>query len=211
MKTKVVFVILSGLVFTSCSVFKYSSRIAEMQTQNNIYITPSVVDVKIDLKKKISVVSNPQKTEESARENAYYKAITENDIDILVSPIYEIEVMSSGTCTAKVTGFAGYFENPRTIVDEKKLAYDAKIEALQKMLKLDPIVKEEQKTIIVAPGNTTTGNNSNNGVTTISTPQASLIEKFMILYNTESPSTNVSTTPASTPSISNSFLNMFKK
>ena len=203
--------VVSVALLSSCSVYKYSSRVAETQTQNNIYITPSVVDVKIDLKKKITVVSNIQKTEDAARENAYYKAITDNDIDILVSPIYEIEIQSGGNCKATVTGFAGYFMNPRTVTEDKKLEYDAKLAALDKMLKFDPIVKEEQKTIVVTPGNYVS-TNSGNGVTTISNPSSSLVEKFLLLYNSGTPYLN--TPPVAAPSnsiIPGSILNLLKK
>jgi len=203
--------VVSVALLSSCSVYKYSSRVAETQTQNNIYITPSVVDVKIDLKKKITVVSNIQKTEDAARENAYYKAITDNDIDILVSPIYEIEIQSGGNCKATVTGFAGYFMNPRTVTEDKKLEYDAKLAALDKMLKLDPIVKEEQKTVIVTPGNYVS-TSSTNGVTTISNPSSSLVEKFLLLYNSGATYMNVAPAANQNNSIlSGGILNLWKK
>ena len=188
MKTTTFFIsaIVSVMFFTSCSsYYKYTSRVAETQTENNIYITPSVVDVRIDFAKKITASSDLQATEDAARENAYYKAIQDNGIDILISPVYELRIESNGgKAKATVTGYAGYFVNSRTVAEDKKIAYDAKIVALEKMLKLEPLVKEEQKIVLVNGGsNVTTG--TNNGVTTISNAAPSIIEKFMILYGTD--------------------------
>lgn len=180
MKTKLNFIPLfvTIVLFSGCSTYTYKSRVAEIQIENNINITPSVVDVKIDFTKKITSVSDRQPTPDIAREQAYYRAINENKIDVLVSPVYEIQSETTGNNSkATVTGFAGYFVNARTLNEEKKLAFDAKLEALNKMLKIDPIVKEEQKNIIF------TGGSDSKGATTISTSSPSLVEKFMILYD----------------------------
>jgi len=154
LRMKINLIILSVvlLFLSACSTYKYTSRVAETQTGNNISITPSVTDVKIDFSKKITAVSDIQKGQEAARQNAYYKAIKDNSIDILVSPIYEMEIISNGSagkCKATVTGYAGYFANSRTASEAKKNEVDAKLDALGKMLKLDPITNEKQTTVIL--------------------------------------------------------------
>jgi hypothetical protein len=225
MKTTLNYFVVLGTIFflASCSTFKYTSRVAETQTNNNIYITPSVVDVKIDFSKKITAVSDQQKTEEGARENAYYKAIKDNSIDILISPIYEMETQTStNKSKVTVTGYAGYFVNSRTLAEEKKNTFEAKLNALDKMLKLDPIVKEEQKTVILMTGTNSGSNNNNNTdntklFTTISTSAPSLIDKFVILYGTDGnggANTIKNNNPASqsfTSSVGNLVNSWFKK
>ena len=225
MKTSLNYFVVLGTIFflASCSTFKYTSRVAETQTNNNIFITPSVVDVKIDFSKKITAVSDQQKTEDGARENAYYKAIKDNGIDILISPIYEMETQTStNRSKATVTGYAGYFVNARTMAEEKKNVFEAKLNALDKMLKLDPIVKEEQKTVILMTGTNSGSNNNNNTdntklFTTISTSAPSLIDKFVILYGTDNNSganTIKNNNPAAqsfTSSVGNLVNSWFKK
>lgn len=152
MKINLIILTIVLLFLSACSTYKYTSRVAETQTGNNISITPSVTDVKIDFSKKITAISDIQQGQEAAKQNAYYKAVKDNSIDILVSPIYEMEIISNGSagkCKATVYGYAGYFANSRTASEAKKNEYDAKIDALGKMLKLDPITNEKQTTVIL--------------------------------------------------------------
>lgn len=169
------------LVFlSSCSTYKYTSRVANIQTDNNVSIGSNVVDVKVDYSKKITAISDMHNSVETARENAYYKAIQENKIDILVSPIYVIETESSGkNSKATVTGYAGYFVNSRSTAEEQKNQFNTKVDALGKLLKLDPVVAEKQTTVIL--GTQTT--EKDKSVTTITGPSSSIIEKFDMLYN----------------------------
>jgi len=183
MKEKIIISFFAVLLFSACSSYKYTSRFAGIQTMNNTLTSPSVVDTRIDFTKKIVVISDNQESETAAKQNAYYKAIKDNSIDVLISPIYVIETdlnKGTGKVKATVSGYAGYFTNARTSAENKKTVYDAKIEALTEMLKLVPIVNEEQKTVILS-GNS--NEEFNQGATILSTAAPSLIEKFEILYD----------------------------
>lgn len=83
-----------------------------------VVATEVVVDVKVDLNKKIQSASSKRSSVELAKSEAYYKAITENNIDIVVDPIFEVRTSDKflffgGKSTAKLNGFAGYYINPR--------------------------------------------------------------------------------------------------
>jgi len=100
---------------TTNSVSRYTYRTGDIHKRNIISSTP-VVDVKIDLDKKITQSSSEQSTEKNAKSEAYYKAIQNNNIDIIVDPIYEV-TKTSDKYIATIIGFAGYYENPRSKVD----------------------------------------------------------------------------------------------
>lgn len=128
------FIILVSFIFTliSCSSLNHTYR--DNFIQNKPVITSEVVvDVKVDVNKKVESVSSKRKTIELAKNEAYYKAITENNIDIVVDPIFEVKTSDKflffgGRSTAKLTGFAGYYVNPRS-----------KIEAIQELKLLDTL------------------------------------------------------------------------
>ena len=62
-----------------------------------------------------------------------YKAITNNKIDIVVDPIYKIE--SRGRkCMVTLTGFAGFYSNPRTMLDNIKQMKDVDKAEIEKYL-----------------------------------------------------------------------------
>ncbi len=178
--------VLTTLFFTNCTSYKYTSRLARISTDNT-YMTPNVVDVKIDFTKKITARSGKHPLPASAKEEAYFKAINENNIDVLVSPIYELETTSKflffgGNSKASVIGYAGYFINPRTLPEEQNKNYTVKLAALEKMLKIELLVKEEQKTVILATPSCADNNGKGIAEKEILFKSPSLIEKFNDLY-----------------------------
>ncbi len=105
------------LLFTSCGTYQFSSRRIDV-AHSPIQVTPLVADMKVDFSKKITTYSSWMKTASEARGDAYLKAITENNIDVLVDPIYKIEskprfIIFFPRSQATVYGFAGTYENPR--------------------------------------------------------------------------------------------------
>lgn len=144
-------------------------------------VTPTVVDVDVDFTKKIIVTSNKHPTQNSAVQEAYYRAVKENNIDILMDPIFEVETMWTlfgSRSRATVTGFAGYYKNPRTLTKEMDDNYNKRLEQLEKMLKIKAVVDEEHKTVIISG---CCGDKGTGGVTEINTTP-SVIEKYMMLY-----------------------------
>lgn len=108
-------------VLTSCSSTSYSYRSASIPNKN-VISGEVVVDVKLILTKKIEAISSPRNSVEEAKEEAYYKAITQNNVDIIVDPIYEVTTTEKilffgGYSTAKISGFGATYTNPRSKVE----------------------------------------------------------------------------------------------
>ena len=119
-----IILISSIVILSSCSSLNHTYR--DNSIQNKPVMTSEVVvDVKVDLSKKVESTSSKRKTVELAKNEAYYKAITENNIDVVVDPIFEVKTSDKilffgGKSTAKLKGFAGYYINPRTKVEAIK-------------------------------------------------------------------------------------------
>ncbi|OYU85555.1 MAG: hypothetical protein CFE24_01235 [Flavobacterium sp. BFFFF2] len=105
----------------SCSSTSYSYRKSDIEN-HDVLTGEVVVDIKLNFTKKIEATSSPRNTVEEAKQEAYYKAITQNNVDVIVDPIYEVTTIDSflffgGTNTAKVVGYGAVYANPRTKVE----------------------------------------------------------------------------------------------
>lgn len=108
-------------IMASCSSTQYSYRKSNIP-KKDLISGEVVVDTKLDLTKKVEATSSNRNSVEEAKEEAYYKAITQNNIDVVIDPIFEIRTAGSflgfgGKSTAKITGFGATYINPRTKVD----------------------------------------------------------------------------------------------
>lgn len=131
MKNHSIIIIIAAIAlcfgFNSCKSVYYQSRGVAIQNQD-IVSTPTVVDIQVDLTKRITYsdahyVSYPssskEQTEQLALNAARYNCIVNNNIDVLVDPVYKIS-FKKGFTKAKIelTGYAGYYQNPRTLYDD---------------------------------------------------------------------------------------------
>lgn len=117
---KIFFVTLCAIALSSCTVYQYTSRDASIKRQD-IQATPTIVDVRADFNKRVNAVSTWHKTKEDALAECKYLAITTNNIDIVVDPIYQIQVRPhkiNKRYKAELTGFAGYYINSRTPIED---------------------------------------------------------------------------------------------
>lgn len=110
-----------GAVLISCSSTSYSYRSAAIPNKN-IISSEVVVDLKLNLTKKVEAISTQRNSELEAKEEAYYLAITQNNIDVIVDPIYEITTSEKilffgGKSVVKITGFGANYVNPRNKVE----------------------------------------------------------------------------------------------
>jgi hypothetical protein len=117
--------ILTVVLFSSCAKNFYSHRSVNVE-KNNLITTPVVTDLNVDFSKKVNAKSDPKKTVAAAKDEAYYRAITNNPIDVLVDPIYNIEekptlLIFRRRSTAEVTGFAAKYANAKNVHDAVKL------------------------------------------------------------------------------------------
>lgn len=95
--------------------YSYYNRTAEIGA-NSITQTPVVCDLEVDFTKRVTATSRAhlgKDREERARDEAYFNALINNNIDVLVSPVYQIECTPK-EATATVYGFAGMYINQRT-------------------------------------------------------------------------------------------------
>lgn len=108
-----------SILATSCSKNYYSHRSVNVE-RKDFMVTPVVADISVDFSKKISATSTKLKTVNAAKDMAYYKAVTENNIDVLVDPIYNIEqtdkiLFWGGKVTASISGFGAKYTNTRKL------------------------------------------------------------------------------------------------
>jgi len=157
---KILFVGLGLLVVvttSSCASSKHSHRISQIPEKSVVIADKIGVELRVDENKIIQAsTSRSHKSPEDAKDEAYYNAITNNNIHVLVDPIYKTRtgpkiLIFGGKSTSTVTGFAGYYENPRSYkefkddLDAEKLkkdqdAFDLAIKQM-KQLKEDGIIK----------------------------------------------------------------------
>ena len=163
MKNLITYSFLGAIVFvslmtSSCSSFKHSHRLSQIP-EKNIQIADKVgVELRIDENKVIQATSNKKHASpQDAKDEAYYNAIVNNNIHVLVDPIYKIQTTArilifGGKSFATVTGFAGYYQNPRsykeitdeleaTAIKEKQEAFDLAAKQM-KQLKDDGVIKQ---------------------------------------------------------------------
>ena len=179
-------ILISLLTITSCNTYKHSYRLSDVPN-NSITVTPLVVDVETDFETKVTA-SSDKKTAivNDAKANAYFNAIQENNIDVLVDPIYSIRVkrrLFGSTATATVSGFAGNYVNSRALSEMYQEGFDAKLNSLEQFLKLDAITNEEMPTTIInncCAGCGSDGTSSSSSQTFDGAP--ALIDQFNLLY-----------------------------
>lgn len=182
-KFKLFFLAVStAFVVTSCSTYKHSYRLNAVPN-STIGVTPTVVDVEADFERQVSGKSDKKTNSvQDAKDNAYYNAIVDNKIDVLVDPIYRVQVKKSlfkTTATAEVTGFAGEFVNPRTLSEDQTEAYNAKIAALEKLVAIEEIVNEDKSTTVIT---NCCGEDCGSSTQTFHSAPA-LIQQFNSLYS----------------------------
>ncbi|MCQ2348774.1 MAG: hypothetical protein MJZ65_06305 [Paludibacteraceae bacterium] len=124
-----------AIIATSCSTYQYTARQTNIE-QKNIITSPTVVDIRVDYAKRINVTSQRCKTQTEAMQEARYLAIVNNNIDVLVDPIYKIERKPAGMrkYVVSLTGFAGYFTNSRTMLEDMKQLKEFSREDIEKYL-----------------------------------------------------------------------------
>lgn len=112
------------LVLTSCSTTSHTYR-ANSIADKNVIAGQVIVDTKLDVKTKVEVTSSKRNTVTEAMDEAYYKAIVDNNIDLVVDPIFEVVTTDKilfwgGKSTAKLTGFGAKYDNSRSKIEAVK-------------------------------------------------------------------------------------------
>lgn len=128
---------------SSCASFKHSARLSQIPNAGLKVTNKVAVDVEVNLEKIIKARSNKHKSINDAKEEAYYKAIVDNNIHIVVDPIYSVRTdgkflyFFGGKSTAEIVGYAGMYSNPRSLKEITDSEAATKILSEQKKLKQD--------------------------------------------------------------------------
>lgn len=86
--------------------------------QKSIIVQPSVVDLKVDLSKRITGEGNAPGLE-AAQQAALYDAMQKHQADAVVEPIFVAKTMGSRQYVT-VNGYAAKYSNPRSLTDAAK-------------------------------------------------------------------------------------------
>jgi len=117
MKNYSLIFLVTATFLTSCVSMKHTYRTQDVQPSGIMIADNYVADLDINFKKSISgETSRQHKTETQAKQEAYFNAISANNVHVLVDPIYSVSStkrLFGSTSTAKVFGFGALYENPR--------------------------------------------------------------------------------------------------
>lgn len=119
MNKKLVFAFVLGglaLIQAGCTTFSYTSRSTRVN-QNEIRTSEQVADVTVNYQKKITATSDFQKLPNQAKQQAIYQCIMNNNVDVIVDPIFQVENRPVTGYRATVTGFAGYLKEGKKDID----------------------------------------------------------------------------------------------
>ncbi len=129
---KFVFCALVVAACCSCSAtYQYTARKVDVNTRD-INPTQQAVSVKTDFSKHVTATSDYHFFVSSAKKEAEYRCLQNNNIDVIVDPIFQIEYnlfKFKKHCKATVIGFAGKYEEHPVGVEATK---DYSIEEIEK-------------------------------------------------------------------------------
>lgn len=128
---KLLLPLLMAFVLTGCSTYQYSSRSVGVDNRN-VGAKETAAELIVDYNRSVTATSDYQMSKQEAIKEAEYLCITQNNIDVLVDPIFKIEYTPlelKKKYRATVTGYAGTYVIAAAGVDAVK---DYKIEEIEK-------------------------------------------------------------------------------
>lgn len=145
--------ILSIFLLGSCTSYRYTKQNFPSENSRTKGITNDVtlaarqafsVDVRVDIDKIVTATSETHENEEDAKNEAYYNCIINNDVDIVVDPIWRETVIEApgpfkflykNQYKYEIRGYAGYYENLKDVGDTE--LQDAKDALALKQIQLE--------------------------------------------------------------------------
>ena len=166
---KIIYTLLFTSFMTSCTFYKYTNQDTcepdRVNTiSNNVSLTAKkdfAVDVRIDLDKIVTGVSQNHADENDARNEAYYNCIVENDIDLVIDPLFKkitneapgiFKMFYKNQYRYEIRGYAGYYENPRDAGDETLQNLKDQLAIEQTQLEIDKIAYEKEDALFRVRG-----------------------------------------------------------
>ena len=132
----------------------------------DVHCNPLIVDVRLDVEKTVAATSEPMRDEESAKANAYAKAKGEFKVDVIVDPSFVIRTTLSNGLFAfiamitlgfvkfgvrfvvTISGYAGYYSNPRSYYEQQKNELSDLSEALETAFSDSPKLTPDERNLI---------------------------------------------------------------
>ena len=154
---------------SSCTFYKYTNQDTcepdRVKTiSNDVSLNAKkefAVDVKIDLDKIVTGVSQNHLDKNDARNEAYYNCIVENDIDLVIDPLFKLitneapgifKMFYKNQYRYEIRGYAGYYENPRDAGNEKLQNLKNQLAIEQTQLEIDKIAFEKEDALFRVRG-----------------------------------------------------------
>jgi hypothetical protein len=169
---------------SSCARYYHSYRNVEVAQTSPVNAKLQVdVAVTPDFSKRLRAQStkNHWRNKQSSMDEAYFNAIVENQIDVLISPIYSV-TERGGFFDATVHGYAGYYKT----VDKSDAVtdFDKKVEDLKKLSKVDGVLSSEEQKVYKI--NSTCGDCKSSealSLLTVTTNKSSLVDVYEKVLN----------------------------
>jgi hypothetical protein len=178
---------------SSCARYYHSYRNVDVAQTSPVNAKLQVdVAVSPDFSKRLRAQStkNHWRNKQSSMDEAYFNAIVENQIDVLISPIYSV-TERGGFFDATVHGYAGYYKT----VDKSEAVtdFDKKVEDLKKLSKVDGVLSSEEQKVYKI--NSTCGDCKSSealSLLTVTTNKSSLVDVYEKVLNIGSGNKNIS-------------------
>ena len=162
MKRLLLLTCVSALLISSCVSYKHSYRMSDVGDTSLSVAGPYVADLDVDFTKVIKATSRKHVTAGMAKEEAYYNAILQNNVHVIVDPIYSVRTVRTlfgAKSTAEITGFSGMYKNARKKSDDAASAleretalFNARFESIKKLSELKALTEEEVNVYSVKNG-----------------------------------------------------------
>jgi hypothetical protein len=159
MKKLLLLTCVSAFLLSSCVSYNHSYRKTDVGNTSIGLAGPYVADLDIDFTKTVTAVSGKHATKGAAKDEAYYNAITKNNIHVVVDPIYSVRTMRTlfgSICIAEITGFTGMYKDARKKSDDglakESELFNARFESLEKLAGLKSLTEEEENVYSVKSG-----------------------------------------------------------
>ncbi len=166
MKKLLLLTCVSAFLLSSCVSYNHSYRKTDVGNTSIGLAGPYVADLDIDFTKTVRAVSRKHTTKGAAKDEAYYNAITKNNIHVVVDPIYSVRTMRTlfgSKSTAEITGFTGMYKDARKKSDDAAAVaadglakeselFNARFESLEKLAGLKSLTEEEENVYSIKSG-----------------------------------------------------------
>lgn len=202
---------------SSCVSYKHSYRMSDVGDTSLSVAGPYVADLDVDFTKTVTASSKKHATAGQAKNEAYYNAITQNSIHVVVDPIYAVRTartLFGAKSSAEITGFTGMYKNARKksddaagAIEDESTLFNARLANLKKLAELKALTEEEVNVYAVKSGGCCgDGDKSSSAgptLLTTTTNKTGLIDSYNKIIGASS-SSNSSTALSAGPSASSS-------